>query len=314
MNHPENIADSAPESATLHIVLEGDDAKLEDVPVQDIMRLIDGTIRSISCAAELVVGRGTRSRGRPNAAVKKATAFRLVAIQPGSINIMLRGPKQSETDMSLPLDDEQLTDLAIKKTLDALEGDSTDVDPSLASRLTNLGDDLGVGERYETVRFAAETKSAGLRTCHLNQATRARLRQIAHKPKAEAQSVVSGTLVAADFERSTARLRTSANRSVKIAFTADEADAIQQLLRQKADLDGVVTFDPETQQAESVEVRSIESTHQQHPELCSELEANYTLEEIAAQQGVTIIEDPSKLHIPELTEEEIDAFCEALGL
>ena len=103
------------------------------------------------------MGHGTRSRGRPNIAVKEATEFRLVAIQPGSIHIMLRGPKQSETDMSLALDDVQLTDLAIKQTLDALEGDSTDVHPSLAPRLTKLGDDLRVGERYETVRFAAET-------------------------------------------------------------------------------------------------------------------------------------------------------------
>lgn len=66
----------------------------------------------------------------------------------------------------------------------------------------------------------------------------------------------------ADFERRTARLRTSSNRVVRVEFDDDHADEIQRALRQNAEFEGIVTFDPTTNQAVAVEMRSIRRTLQ----------------------------------------------------
>ena len=217
--------------------------------------------------------------------------------------------------MGLQLEDKRLTELAINQTLDALEGSLVDVDPSLASALTDLGDELGVGVRYETVRFDVETRSGVVRTCRLDQAAQTRLSQIVQKPRPVASSAVSGTLVEADFEKSTARLRTPTNRPVKVAFTDENADAIYIALRQKAELDGVVTYDPKTREALSVEMHSVLRTDQTHLDLDeSGFWGNYTVGELAAEQGVVVSEDVSELHATDIGRDDFDSFFEALGL
>lgn len=313
MTHSEVSADHRQEATTLHVVLEGDAARLEEIPAQDIARLIDGTIRSITRAAELVTGRQPGLGGRRSAAVEEATQLRLVEIRPGSVALVLQGPKQPDT-LNLEFDDERLTERAINQTLDAVEGTLDDVPLGLASALAGLGEELGVGERYETVRFDLGTGSRIVRTCRFDHTARARLRQIAQQPKPAASSAVSGTLVEADFERLTARLRTPTNRSVKIAFTDEKADSIQNALRKKAEFDGVVTYDPNTHEAQSVEMHSIVHAEQGQLDLESGFWKNYTVRELAAQQGVVVSEAVSELHATGLSSDDFDSFFEALGL
>lgn len=314
MTPSEDFTDQTPAATTLHVVLEGDAARLEDVPAQDIARLIEGAIRSIARAAELVSGRTPGLAGRRGAAVEEATRFRLVEIRAGSVAVVLRAPERATTS-GLELEDERLTELAINQTLDALEGDLIDIDPSLASALANLGDELGVGVRYETVRFDVGTRSGVVRTCRLDQAVHTRLRQIVQKPLPAASSAVYGTLVEADFENFTARLRTPTNRRVKIAFTNENADVIQNVLRQKAEFDGVVTYDPNTKEASSVEMHSVVRTDQVHLELDeSGFWGNYTVAELATEQGVVVSEHVSDLHATDIGHDDFDSFFEVLGL
>lgn len=313
MTIPEASADHRREATTLHVVLEGESAKLEEVPAQDIARLIEATIRSIARAAESVTGRQPSLGGRRSAAVEEAARLRLVEVRPGSVALVLQGPEQPDT-LDLELDDERLTERAINRTLDAVEGTLDDVPLGLASALAGLGEELGVGERYETVRFDLGTGSNIVRTCRYDHTARTRLRQIVQEPKPAASSAVSGTLVEADFERLTARLRTPTNRSVKIAFTDENADSIQHALRKKAEFDGVVTYDPNTQEAQSVEMHSIVHAEQGQLDLESGFWENYTVRELAAQQGVAVSRSLNELHAKGLSSDDFDSLFEALGL
>lgn len=313
MAYSKASADHRQEATTLHVALEGDAAKLDEIPAQDVARLIDGTIRSITRAAELVTGRQPGLGGRRSAAVEEVSQLRLVDIRSGSVVLVLQEPRQPDT-LSLHLDDERLTQRAINLTLDAVEGTLEDVPLGLASALAGLGDELGVGERYETVRFGLGTGPRIVRTCCFDHSARARLRQIALQPKPAASSAVSGTLVEADFERFTARLRTPTNRSVKIAFTDEKADSIQKALRKKAEFDGVVTYDPNTQEAQSVEMHSIVHAEQARLDLESGFWKNHTVRELAAQQGVVVSESVSELNATGLSSDDFDSLFEALGL
>lgn len=299
----------------LHVVLEGEAAQLDSIPAQDVARLIDGAIRAIARAAELITGRTPGQVGRRGAAIEAATRFRLVGIQAGSVDVILRSPDLAAVEDVLDLEDDRLTELAVAQTLDAVEGGVGDVDPHLAAALAELGEELGVGSRYSDVRFDLHDSQHVRRTCRLDASARTRLREVSRRPRLAAATAVTGTLVEADFEKRTARLRTPNNRSVKVTFTDDNADAIQDALRRKAEFDGVVTYDARTQEALSVEMRSVVRADQTHLALDETgFWANQTVTDLATEQGVGVASRVTDLEGSDIDAKDADAFLVALSL
>lgn len=297
----------------LRLVLEGGQARLGEVPALDVAKLIEGAIRSIARSAELIAGRQPGQVGRRGAATENATRFVLRRIESGSVAIALDRPLATVDDGGLELDDPRLTELAVDRTLDALSG--LELDAYIASGLATLADDLAIGSRYTSLRFEALGGGSGSRTAVLNRASSSRLRQIAAQTAQALSTAVVGTLVEADFERHTARLRTPDNQTVRVNFTEDHADEIQRALRHNAEFDGVVTFDNTTRQAIAVEMRSIRRTHQLGLNLDdSDYWRITSVATLAAEQGVAPVADMAEIHDSTATEDEINAFFEALEL
>lgn len=307
----EPISDSR---LSFRLVLEGGRARLGEVPAVDVARLIDGAIRAVARAAELITGREPGQVGRRGTATENSTRFVLAAINPGSVAVELLGPNQgAPANETLDLDDPRLTEMAVSSTLDSLLG--VEMDAYIASGLADLADMLGIGSRYDTIRFVVSGGSTGDRSGVLNRSARTRLRQLANEAPSSATTAIAGTLVEADFESRTARLRTPANRRVKVEFTDDYADEIQQALRQNAEFDGIVTYDPSTSQAVAVEMRSIRRTHQFGLDLTStDYWQHHDVGALAAERGIQPIGDLSEIRDLLVDSEEVDRFFEALEL
>lgn len=301
-------------SGSLHVVLEGGSAELGAVPATDVARLIEGSIRSIARAAEILSGRLPKQVGRRGSTVETATRFVLEGIASGSVKVKLLAPSDINGNREgLSLEDDRLTDLAINKTMDSIEG--RDLDTYLADGLAELGEELALGNRYQAVRFEFAKVNQATRSVALDYASTQRLRLTSSNTPRASTNTVGGTLVEADFERMTARLRTPSDRQIKVTFEDSQADDIHDALRQKAELEGVVKYDSTTKEAISVETRSITRTYRAALNLVEEeFWRNPSVLELAEEQGVVIQDNVSALYDQDATREEVDSFFEALGL
>ena len=301
-----------PSSApTLRLVLEGEHAQIGDVDAADVTRLVDGAIRAVARAAEVIAGRQRGRVGRRGAATEAATRFRFGGIYAGSLGILLLAPDDGARNLSeLDLEDADLTQLALTNTLDSLVGN--ELDAYVAGGLADLADQLDIGRRHSALRFTMEGGSVGSRSAVLDSKTRTRLHRVAAAAPVTAPAGVGGTLMEADFERLTARLRTSDNRTVRVTFTAEQADDIQSALRQQAHFDGVVTFDATTNQATGIQLRAVRRTRQLGLDLDGgEFWTRPTIADLAAAQGVGPA-DLSAMRDDTLSSDEVDRFLEAL--
>jgi hypothetical protein len=130
-----------------------------------------------------------------------------------------------------------------------------DLDDQLAaSGLVQLADEIGVGVRCDAVQLDVQGARAPV---VIDVRVRERLRDIAGRPALPRADTVVGTLVEADFERGTARLRAVGQRPVRVSLDDDLADEIQEALRRPAELVGEVTYDRETGVARSAALRRI---------------------------------------------------------
>src|SRR5262249_16736232 len=136
-------------------------------------------------------------------------------------------------------------------------------DPELASAVAQLAADLGIGERNTSVALSCDGPPGcvpGVRRVVLDASVRARMQRLS-SPQAPAQDQeLVGTLVEADFERNTARLRLPAGSSVDVSFSAELSDDIHEALRSKARLVGVVQYNPRTSEVKSVLLRALHRT------------------------------------------------------
>ena len=299
-------------TAEIRVELHGDGARLGEVPVADVVRLLDGTVRAFARAAEVLSGRRPGQVGRRGVPVEEATRFRLKALESGSIAVRLVIPSDHDA-AGLPLDDANLSELAIQETLDTL--DDVTRDPYISEGLAEFADELGIGSRYDEIRFVRMNHNTSPRVAHLNSTACRRLRRLANTTPATIPSAITGTLVEADFERRTARLRTSDKRAIKVTFKSEHADDIHTALRSKAEFDGLITYDPTTNEANAVELRSVARTEQLSIErLDKEFWRAVSIEELSAEQNVDAVTDVEIFHDSSATDEEIDAFFRALDL
>lgn len=291
--------------------LQGGEAELGRVPAVDVARLLIGFERAVARAAERIVGRRPGLSGRRGAAVEATTRLRLVAVRSGSVMPVLTLPEPTIGDGELQLDDLHLGSLALDAAMDVLLGSSQQ--PEVAEAFVALADEVGIGSRYEQLTFVA-TRNTDERTATLDRSARERLRLVATGGTSAAEDAIVGTLVEADFERRTARLRTSGRRVVNVSFSDDLADTIQEVLRRQSELVGIVEFDEGSGEALRIVVREVVQTAQLllgvDP---NEFWRHHTVEDLLAQRSTGVATSASAIRDAEASDEEIDAFLGALS-
>jgi hypothetical protein len=123
-----------------------------------------------------------------------------------------------------------------------------------------------------------------------------------------------GVLVEADFEKRTARLRTTAEPAVQVSFDDDLADDIQIALRQPASFRGEVVYDRETSLAKSVRLRRVERGEQLILGVdAEEFWQARSFDQLAQLQGAGQSVDLKALYDAGATDKERDAFMAALS-
>jgi hypothetical protein len=302
----------------LRIKLRGRAAHLGEVPAADVAHLLLGIEGAIARAADRRAGRIAR-RGRHKGVVEETTRLRLEAIRRGTVSVVTRLPDVSDDDPdgeSFGFEVAHLGEQATQDVLTLIDEGGEDVDPILAAEvaavLGSTSERLGIGTRYECIDFAYGARTFR-RPIRLDLAARERLSTLALPREPIPSDHLIGTLVEADFERHSARLRSPDGAEVKVSFEDPLADEIYAALREPAQLGGEVTYNRHTGAATRVQVRHIERATQL---MMGSDEIDFwsdpTIRDLAAEQRVTPIDDLNELHDDDASEEEIEAIFEAL--
>ena len=244
--------------------------------------------------------------------VEAATRLRFRGIREGSLIADLELPDTDAATDTLGLDDRRLGEAAVETTLDVAE-DRLDAAGDVPAALRSLADELSIGVRFDRIVFELERRGR-TRTVILDPAGRDRLARMVEREHAHrGDEIVVGTLFEADFEKRTAQLRTPDSRLVRVEFSEELADDIQEALRQQARFEGRVTYDKRTSTVLSVGLyRIVRSEQLVMGGERVDFWRNQSLADLQQEQGVAPVTSVTVLRDEEATQEEIEAFLAAL--
>jgi hypothetical protein len=298
----------------VRVKLTGKEAQLGRVPAHDVAELLLGIERAVVRAAGHVVGRQVKDTGRWEATLASAARLRLVAIEAGSVVGVLELPGVDDAN-GFGLAATTLSELAWSEVLDSVT-DHDDSRIDVVRAVAELGTKVGIGTRYEAVELIdeeARDEEVMIRTVRIDGPTYRQLRAVANSAPGTREAVVVGSLVEADFERMSARVRTPAGDAVVVEFDESLADSIQDALRRPMQFEGVVSYDPNTLVVRSVRIRAIKRPEQllliSDPH---DFWRRHSIAELAQLQGVGPVKDIETLHDHELSADDVDALFAAL--
>ena len=301
----------------LRVRLEGENAQLGRVPAADVAQLLISVERALARAASVVIGRPSRKPGRRERVVAEAAHVVLRAVESGSVVPVLELPAvpwdAEMLQQSMTMDVAHLGEVAAGQIIDVMR-DEIDGHPYVVEALAELGALLGIGIRHSKVRFEMSGSSVQREPVDLDAAVAARLRARVKADKAAAkQGMLVGTLVEADFESFTARLRSPEGRPVAVSFDPSMADEIHRALREPAAVEGWITYDPEHQAARSINLRRVVRSDQMDLGIDARaFRDRKTFSQLQREQGVTGPFDVAELYDPQSPEEELEAYDAAL--
>jgi len=302
-------------SRIIQVRVTGAQARPGEIAASDVARLILGLERAMARAAYLVLGRPRQAAsGRHTGAVEAASRLRFVGSGSGSFVQLLalpeaRGAIGDELDLSV----DDLSRRAFDRLVAFIGAPDDDADAGLAAAVAQLADELGIGERNDTLTVGEP--DPGRPQVVVDKAAGQRMRQLAQRRPAHREDAVVGLLFEADFERYTARLRLPAGGIVTVSFPAELADDVQRALRAETQLEGWVRYDTRTGAATSVETATVVRAEQL---LLDDgrwsFSDNPSVAELQQRQGVAGPPDLAELIANDLNEEERDAFLAALSM
>ncbi len=174
---------------------------------------------------------------------------------------------------------------------------------------------MQIGERYDAIEFDRVTEGQASHKVYVDAPVRTRLTEYVKDATVipvRPDSVV-GTLVEADFENRTARLRSPTQQAVTVIFDEDLSDDIQSTLRQLANFEGAVAYDPKTNVAKQVRVQRL-TRSEQLPLLDSEdFWRERSVEDLAHEQATERPVSLRELYDDEASEDDRNAFLAGLA-
>lgn len=241
-----------------------------------------------------------------------ASRLRFVGTEAGSFVGLLALPDQEQVDCGvLDLEVEDLSRSAFDRLIAFIQRPGEDGDVQLAAAVAQLADELGIGERTDTLTLGEPDPARPSAVVDL--ATRQLMRQLSQRPPSHRDDLVVGVLFEADFERHTARLRAPAGGTVSVTFLPEMDADIQQALRGEAQLEGRVGYDRSTGVATNIETRAVTRAEQLVIHVGDwSFGENLSVNELQQRQGVKGKVNLAELAADDLTEDERNAFVAAL--
>ena len=293
--------------------LAGENARLGEVYVSDLARLLGGVERVVGRTAAQLAGRKPGMSGPLPQSIAKATRLRLSSLSAGSLVIELELPDTPTDEAHLDLNDARLGESAVHTALKVLAGSEGGF-PDTVAAWNQLAEDISIGERYDALTCTLPSDSP--QEAVLDAAARTRLAVAARqRPTGDKAGELTGVLYEANFEKCTGHLRTPLGEAVRVRFDDEQANEIKEALRENSRLEGQITYTDEA--ADVVSVEAIEVVQPQRPALGTALGDFWntrSLAELAEAQGVEVVVDVETLQDESISVEEADAFITALGL
>jgi hypothetical protein len=293
--------------------LVGKQAKLGDVAMVDVARLMFDVQTLIARAAGVAIGRRPKPTGRWEGTIEEATRLRLVKIKRGSVILEVRGPRAVPDEGELDLSVESLADLGWSTAMSTLNNAAVTDDPDVLRRLLSLANGLSIGGRYEAIEFRTD----GTPVARLDEERRERLRSVVERRQEPLPPppAVSGVLFEADFERHTAKVRTQDGNVVDLIFEPDQSGTIKEALRERSQFQGDVTFDPVTNSVKSIRLRRI--TRFEQLLLGTEGGESFwnalSFGELSGAQGTGTVESFDELRDTSLSDDEFQQYVDTLS-
>ncbi|MDQ4125557.1 MAG: hypothetical protein M3134_08160 [Actinomycetota bacterium] len=295
------------------VKLDGDRAKLGAVAAADVARLLLLVEKAAAQAAAVVLREPKTTTGRYKGPIEQAVRFRLLGIEEGSVVPVLELPETAALDEpTLDLRDRTLGEAAMESLLVAAVEPH---DPVVAKALLDVADGMLIGDRYDAITFIALAEDGATRKVRVDGNGRRRLRRYVESiptPDPRPDDLV-GVLVEADFEKRTARLRTPEEPAIEVAFSDEQADAIQSALRQPSTVRGEVTYDARTHMAKTVRLREIVRGIEQLVLDPGEFWQELSFAELAERQDAGRPAQPHDLYDAEASDAERDAVMAAMA-
>ena len=149
----------------------------------------------------------------------------------------------------------------------------------------------------------------------LDASARERLSAVAQRrTRHDDEGILVGILYEADFEKSSAHLRTPLGSSVTVHFGDDHAEAVKEALRESSQLQGRITYNVATSAIVSVDLTDIALTEQLVMPSIGVFWTGKSLEELAEAQGAGVVGSIEVLQDDTISDEEAEAFMAALEL
>jgi hypothetical protein len=298
----------------LSIRLEGPDAVLGKIPAADVAQVLTAVEVALARAVSVALGRPSRRPGRKERLVAEAAHVALVAIEAGSVVPVLELPTidEDEGEPTLGVSVAHVSEIAAEQLLDVVAGE-IDGHPYVVEAIANLSNKLSLGRRYERVSFELGTNGRQ-RSARLDDDAAARLRERVRLDRlASKQGMLVGTLVEADFESFTARLRSPEGASIAVSFEPAMADDIHHALRTPATVEGLITYDPASQSARRIDLRRVMRGSQLAIHVDAEqFRRRRTFRQLQREQGKTGRFDVADLYDADSSEAELAAYDSAV--
>jgi hypothetical protein len=297
----------------LRIRLEGPDAVLGRIPAADVAQVLTSVEVALARAVSVALGRPSRRPGRKEKVVAEAARVALVAIEAGSVIPVLELPtiEEGEAEPTLGVSVAHISEIAAEQLLDVVAGD-IDGHPYVVEAMANLSNKLSVGKRYDvSLELGADGRR---RSAKLDEAAARRLRERVRLDRlASKQGMLVGTLVEADFESFTARLRSPEGASIAVSFDRAMADDIHQALREPATVEGLITYDPSSHSVRRIDLRRVMRGSQlaMHVD-AARFRRRRTFRQLQRDQGKTGRFDVADLYDGDSSDAELAAYDSAV--
>lgn len=282
---------------SIEVTFEGPDIGPGWVPVPSLVAVLDGLQHAVVAVVEDLWGRQHR-RGPVPAEIQRQATFRLGAVRAGSFGATLALQEPDEPELF----DAQAE--AVSRLL-------TGIDDHLAGRASELPDAAlrhieAVAERARRTgnRLVLEGGRARKRVVVSGEAA---ARPEARPLKPEVRKVrVSGRLLEIDYRDGSAEVWDALGRMTRIRFNEDQRALVDAARLQQVAVEGLLETAP-AGKAGAVTLQSIEPVR-----IDDGFWRTPSLADLAAEQGVRPIEDPSDLVADFWEEDDEEEFLAAL--